>query len=149
VASLVNDVTDRKKAEDGLRERERAQAETIQQLSVPLIDVWDGVLALPIVGTIDEARAMRMTESLLEAIVQNSTRYAILDMTGATAMDSSIATHLGDMVRATRLVGSECLVSGLGPALARTLAELDVPLSVKTFGSLRAALRHAIRAIRQ
>ncbi len=149
VASLINDVTDRKKEEDGLRERERAQAETIQQLSVPLIDVWDGVLALPIVGTIDEARAMRMTESLLEAIVQNSTRYAILDMTGATAMDSSIATHLGDMVRATRLVGSECLVSGLGPGLARTLAELDVPLSVKTFGSLRAALRHAIRATRQ
>jgi rsbT co-antagonist protein RsbR len=148
VASLVSDVTDRRKAEEDLRERERVQAETIQQLSVPIIDLWEGIIALPIVGTIDEARAVRMTESLLEAVVKNSTRYAILDLTGATAMDGSIANHLGDMIRAARLVGSECLVSGLGPGLARTLVELDIPLSVKTFGSLRAALRHAMRATR-
>jgi rsbT co-antagonist protein RsbR len=89
-----------------------------------------------------------MTESLLEAVVKNSTRFAILDLTGATAMDGSIANHLGGMIRAARLVGSECLVSGLGPGIARTLVELDVPLDVKTFGSLRAALRHAIRATR-
>lgn len=148
VASLVNDVTDRKKIEEDLRERERMQAATIQQLSVPIIDVWDGVMALPIVGAIDETRAVRMTEALLEAIVQKGTRFAILDLTGASATDGSIANHLGDMIRATRLVGSECLVSGLGPALARTLVELDTTLSVRTFGSLRAALRHAIRAAR-
>lgn len=148
VASLVNDVTDRKRAEDDLRERERAQAATIAQLSVPIIDLWDGILALPIVGTIDETRAVRMTEALLEAIVHNGTRFAILDLTGATATDGSIANHLGDMIRAARLVGSECLVSGLGPALARTLVELDVHLSVRTFGSLRAALRHAMRSAR-
>lgn len=148
VASLVNDVTDRKKAEEDLRERERVQAQTIEQLSVPIIDLWEGIIAVPIVGTIDESRAVRMTESLLEAVVKNSTKYAILDLTGATAMDGSIANHLGDMIRAARLVGSECLVSGLGPALARTLVELDVPLSVKTFGSLRAALRHAMRVMR-
>lgn len=148
VASLVNDVTDRKKAEDDLRERERTQAETIQQLSVPIIDLWEGIIALPIVGTIDETRAVRMTEALLEAIVANGTRFAILDLTGATTMDGSIANHLGDMIRAARLVGSECLVSGLGPAIARTLVDLDVPLSVRTFGSLRAALRHAMRATR-
>lgn len=148
VASLVNDVTDRKKMEEDLRERDRLQAATIQQLSVPIIDLWEGVIALPIVGTIDEARAVRMTEALLEAVVRSSTRFAILDLTGATAMDGSIANHLGDMIRATRLVGSECLVSGLGPALARTLVELDIALSVRTFGSLRAALRHAIRETR-
>jgi rsbT co-antagonist protein RsbR len=117
-------------------------------LSVPIIDLWDGIIALPIVGTIDEARAVRMTEALLEAVVRSGTRFAILDLTGATAMDGSIANHLGDMIRATRLVGSECLVSGLGPALARILVELDIPLSVRTFGSLRAALRHAIRESR-
>jgi anti-anti-sigma regulatory factor len=148
VASLVNDVTDRKKAEEDLIERERSQAATIAQLSVPIIDLWEGIIALPIVGTIDEARAVRMTEALLEAVVQNSTRFAILDLTGAVATDGTIANHLGDMIRAARLVGSECLVSGLGPALARTLVELDVALSVRTFGSLRAALRHAIRAAR-
>jgi rsbT co-antagonist protein RsbR len=149
VASLVNDVTDRKRDEDELRLRERAQAATIEQLSVPVIDLWDGIIALPIVGTIDEARAVRMTEALLNAIVQNGTQFAILDLTGAIATDGSIANHLSDMIRAARLVGSECLVSGLGPALARTLVELDVALSVRTFGALRAALRHAIRATRK
>jgi len=148
VASLVNDVTDRKKAEEDLRERERAQAATIEQLSVPIIDIWEGILALPIVGKIDESRAVRMTEALLEAIVRNGTRFAILDLTGATAVDATIANHLGDMIRATRLVGSECFVSGLGPEIARKLVEFDIALSVRTFGSLRAALRQAIRNAR-
>ena len=146
VASLVNDVTDRTRAEEALRERERTQAETIEQLSAPVLDLWEGVLAMPVVGVIDEGRAGRMTMALLEAIVAKGARFSILDMTGATAMDASIATHVGDMVRATRLIGSECLVSGLGPAMARTLAELDVPLSVRSFASLQAALRYAIRA---
>lgn len=148
VASLVNDVTDRKKAEEDLREKERIQAATIEQLSVPIIDIWDGILALPIVGSIDEARAMRMTEALLEAIVRTGTRFAILDLTGATAVDATIANHLGAMIRATRLVGSECFVSGLGPGIARKLVEFDIALSVRTFGSLRAALRQAIRQAR-
>lgn len=148
VASLVNDVTERLKAEAEIRERERVQAATIEQLSAPVLDLWQGVLAMPIVGGIDPARAARMTESLLEAIVRSGARFAILDLTGASTMDASIASHIGDMIRATGLVGSECLVSGLGPAMARTLVELDVPLSVKTFGSLRDALRHAIRAAR-
>ncbi|MDI1480882.1 PAS domain S-box protein [Polyangium sp. y55x31] len=148
VASLVADVTDRVKEEEAARERERAQAATIEQLSAPVLDLWAGVLAMPVVGGIDAARATRMTESLLEAIVRSSARFAILDLTGASTMDASIASHLGDMIRATGLIGSECLVSGLGPAMARTLVELGVPLSVKTFGSLQAALRHAIRASR-
>ncbi|MDC3961350.1 PAS domain S-box protein [Polyangium jinanense] len=148
VASLVTDVTERVKEEEEMRERERAQAATIEELSAPVLDLWKGVLAMPVVGSIDGARATRMTESLLEAIVRCSARFAILDLTGASTMDASIASHLGDMIRATGLIGSECLVSGLGPGMARTLVELDVPLAVKTFGSLQAALRHAIRASR-
>ncbi|HRI67132.1 MAG TPA: PAS domain S-box protein [Polyangium sp.] len=149
VVSLVNDVTDRKKEEDNLRERERIQAQTIQQLSVPIIDVWEGVIALPIVGAIDEARAVHMTEELLTVLTTNNTRFAILDLTGATAMDGSIAARLGNMIQAVRLVGSECLISGLGPQLARVLVELDIPLSVRTFGSMRAALNHALRTMPQ
>jgi rsbT co-antagonist protein RsbR len=148
VSSLVNDVTERHKAEEDLRKRERAQAATIEQLSAPVIDLWDGVLALPVTGAVDEARAGRMTENMLEAIVSSGARFSILDMTGATEMDAALAQHVGDMVRAASLVGSECLVSGLSPAMARALALLDVPLGVKTFGTLRAALRHAIRAAR-
>jgi len=149
VASLVNDVTERQKAEADLRERERAQAATIEELSAPIIDLWEGVLALPVVGVIDEARATRMTETLLEAIVGSGARFAILDMTGATEMDAALARHVGDMVRAAGLVGSECLVSGLRPSMARALVDLDVPINVRTFGSLRAALGHAIRAGRK
>jgi rsbT co-antagonist protein RsbR len=148
VASLVSDVTDRMKEEEAIRVREREQAATIEQLSAPVLDLWEGVLAMPVVGGIDAARATKMTENLLDAIVRSGARFAILDLTGASTMDASIASHLGDMIRATRLVGSECLVSGLGPGMARTLVDLDVPLSVKTFGSLRAALRHALRAAR-
>lgn len=148
VASIVSDVTDRKRGEDALRARERAQAATIEQLSAPVLDVWDGVLAMPVVGIIDEARAGRMMEGLLDAIVTRGARFTILDMTGATAMDAAIARHVGNMVRAAGLIGSECIVSGLNPEMARTLAELDTPLAVRTFGTLRAALRHVIGAAR-
>jgi len=148
VASLIADVTDQKRAREDLKNRERAQAETIQQLSAPVIDVWEGVLALPVIGTVDDARATRMMESLLSAIVESGARFAILDMTGATEMDGSLATHLGNMVRAAGLLGSECIVSGLGPRMARALVDLDLSISVRTFGTLQAALRYAIRASR-
>jgi len=149
VSSIVNDVTTRVAAEAEQRKREHAQAAIIEELSAPVLDLWDGVLALPVVGGIDETRASKMTEHLLESIVRSGARFAILDLTGATTMDASIASHIGDMVRATGLVGSECLVSGLGPAMARSLVELDVALSVRTFGTLREALRYAIRASRE
>ena len=148
VSSLVADVTERFLAEEQLRKRERAQAETIEQLSAPIIDVWEGVLALPLTGAIDEARAARMTESLLEAIVQSGASFTIVDLTGSTAMDAAIAAHLAGMVRAAGLLGTVCLVSGLNPAMAQTLVELDTDLGVPTFGTLRAALRHAIQASR-
>jgi rsbT co-antagonist protein RsbR len=148
VASLVSDVTERHRAEEELRQRERAQAETIEQLSAPIIDVWEGVLALPVIGAIDKARAERMTQSLLEAIVQSGASHTIVDLTGSTAMDAATAAHLGGMVRAAGLLGTVCLVSGLSPAMARTLVELDTDLGVRTFGTLRAALRHAIEASR-
>jgi rsbT co-antagonist protein RsbR len=144
VASLVSDVTERHRAEVELRERERAQAETIEQLSAPIIDLWEGVLALPIMGAVDEARAARMTESLLHAIVQSGASFTVVDLTGVTAMDAATAAHITSMVRAAGLVGTQCLISGIRPAMARTLVELDASLGVETFGTLRAALRRAI-----
>jgi rsbT co-antagonist protein RsbR len=144
VASLVSDVTERHRAEAELRARERAQAVTIEQLSAPVIDLWEGVLALPIMGAVDETRAARMTESLLHAIVQSGASFTVVDLTGVTAMDAATASHITSMVRAAGLVGTQCLISGIRPAMARTLVELDASLGVETFGTLRAALRRAI-----
>ena len=148
VASLVTDVTDRYTAEEERREREESQAATIAQLSAPVIDVWEGILAMPLIGDIDEARSARMTESLLEAIVQGGASFTIVDLTGSTVMNTAIAAHLTRMVRAAGLLGTTCFVSGLSPAMARALVELDTDLGVRTFGTLRAALRHAIEASR-
>ncbi|UQA58462.1 PAS domain S-box protein [Polyangium aurulentum] len=146
VASLIADVTERHRAETELRERERAQAVTIEQLSAPVIDVWEGILALPVIGAVDEARAARMTESLLLAIVQGGAAFTIVDLTGVTAMDAATAAHITNMVRAAGLLGTRCLISGIRPAMARSLVELDATLGVETFGTLRAALRRAIEA---
>ncbi|AKT38814.1 PAS domain S-box protein [Chondromyces crocatus] len=146
VTSLIFDITERHKAEQDLRQREREQAATIDQLSTPVLDLWDGVLVVPILGAVDEGRAGRMTEALLQAIVDRSAGYTILDLTGADAVDSSIANHLGRLVRAARLLGATCLISGLGPGVARMLTEHGVELDAQSFGSLRAALAYALMA---
>lgn len=146
VASLVADVTDQKRVEAELLRREREQAETIERLSAPVLDVWEGVLALPVIGVVDASRAARMTESLLEAIVRTRAAYTIIDLTGVTAVDASTAHHLMTMVRATELLGTRCLVSGISPSMARTLTELDAELTgLAAFSTLRAALGHALQ----
>ena len=146
VASLVNDITEQKRVEAELRQRERDQAETIERLSAPVIDVWEGVLALPVIGAVDSARAARMTESLLEAIVRTRASFTIVDLTGVAAVDASTGHHLMTMVRATELLGTRCLVSGISPSVARTLTELDTALAgLETFSTLRAALAHALQ----
>ncbi|EYF01396.1 PAS domain S-box protein [Chondromyces apiculatus] len=148
VTSLVFDVTERHQAEQALRQRERAQAATIDQLSTPVLDLWQGIVAVPILGALDTGRAARMTEAVLAAIVDRTAAYTILDLTGAESLDASIAGHLGQLVRAVRLLGATCLVSGMGPGLARLLTEHGVALEVQSFGTLRAALAFALTAAR-
>ena len=146
VASLVDDITEQKRVEAELRRRERDQAETIDRLSAPVIDVWEGILALPMIGAVDSARAARMTESLLEAIVRTRASFTIVDLTGVAAVDASTAHHLMTMVRATELLGTRCLVFGISASVARTLTELDAALAgLETFSTLRAALAHALQ----
>jgi PAS domain S-box-containing protein len=150
VASLVEDVTDRERAAEAQRERERAQVATIEKLSAPVIDLWKGVLAMPVIGPVDEQRATRMTESLLEAIVRAQAQITIVDLTGATDVTAATAEHLRGMMRAARLLGTRCLVSGISPAMARTLVEISEGMpEARTFGTLRDALRHAIGLVHQ
>lgn len=101
----------------------------ITELETPVIQVWQGVLALPIIGTLDTARAQRMTEALLEAIVHTSSEIVILDITGIPVVDTAIAKHLLETVAASRLLGAEVLIVGLSSHTAITLVHLGIDLS--------------------
>jgi len=125
----------------------RAQHADLLRLSTPIIQVGQGVLALPVIGAVDRDRAQRMTDEILDAVSRGGARWLILDLTGAQIPDADSAARLLRIVRAVELLGSGCLVSGVPSSLARSLLELGADLgAVPTFRSLRQALEHARRA---
>ena len=105
------------------------QRRTIRELQTPVIQVWDGILALPIVGTLDTMRAQEMNEALLQRIVETGSEIVILDITGVPLVDTAIARHLLETVTAARLLGAETLIVGLSPQTALTLVHLGLDLS--------------------
>src|SRR5690606_37385008 len=120
------------------------QTDEITEISTPVIKVWDGILALPIIGTLDSARTQVVMESLLVEIVETGSSIAILDISGVPAVDSLVAQHLIKTVSATRLMGAECIISGIRPEIAQTIVHLGIDLStVVTKASLASALRAA------
>ncbi len=120
------------------------QTNEISEISTPVIRVWDGVLALPIIGTLDSARTQIVMESLLMKIVETESTIAILDISGVPAVDSLVAQHLIKTVSATRLMGAECIISGIRPEIAQTIVHLGIDLSqINTKASLAHALRVA------
>ena len=122
------------------------QNEEINEISTPVIQVWDGILALPIIGTLDSSRTQVVMESLLEAIVKTESSVAILDISGVPAVDSLTAQHLIKTVSATRLMGAECIISGIRPETAQTIVQLGIDLTgVTTKSTLASALKQAIR----
>lgn len=104
----------------------------IADLSAPIIDVWEGVLALPIVGLVDSHRSVELTERLLERVSSSGARAVIVDLTGVDVVDTMTANHLLQMVRAARLLGTSCVLSGISPQIAQTLVQLQVDLSMLT-----------------
>lgn len=123
----------------------RRQSEALTAMALPVIEVWDRVLALPVIGVVDSARAAAMTEALLAAIVRTGARCAILDLTGVTAMNAETAAYLMRMIQAAGLLGSECLVSGISPMIAQTMMELGITINIRAFPTLKIALQHVIR----
>lgn len=120
------------------------QTDEIAEISTPVIRVWDGIVALPIIGTLDSARTQVVMENLLEQIVQTGSSIAILDISGVPAVDSLVAQHLIKTVSATRLMGAECIISGIRPEIAQTVVHLGIDLSnIVTKASLASALRYA------
>jgi rsbT co-antagonist protein RsbR len=125
------------------------QTDEITEISTPVIRVWDGILALPIIGTLDSARTQTVMENLLQEIVESSSTIAILDISGVPAVDSLVAQHLIKTVAATRLMGAECIISGIRPEIAQTVVHLGIDLSnIVTKASLASALQYAFNLLR-
>ena len=123
------------------------QTSEITEISTPVIQVWDGILALPIIGTLDSARTEVVLESLLLKIVETDSTVAILDISGVPAIDSLVAQRLMKTVAAARLMGAECIISGIRPEIAQTIVHLGIDLSnIITKSSLAFALREAFTA---
>ena len=122
------------------------QQQDLLELSTPVVKLWDGVLALPMIGTLDSARTQIVMESLLQRIVETGSQIAIIDITGVPTVDTLVAQHLLKTVTAIRLMGADCIVSGVRPQIAQTIVHLGVDLQgVITKANLADALALALK----
>ncbi|WP_437513180.1 STAS domain-containing protein [Sorangium sp. So ce1099] len=122
------------------------QQKVIRDLSTPIIEVWDKVLTLPMVGVVDSLRISEVMDNLLTAVVNKDARYAILDLTGVDAVDTQTASYLIEMIKAIRLLGAEGIITGIRANVAQTMIALGLDLSgVTTVGNLRAGLKLCMR----
>ncbi|MFF8100480.1 STAS domain-containing protein [Streptomyces sp. NPDC016640] len=126
-------------------DRQRLQ---LLEVATPVIKLWDGIVAVPLIGTLDSARSQGVMETLLDAVVDQHARFAILDITGVPTVDSLVAQHLMKTVAAARLMGAECVVSGIRPAIAQTMVHLGLDLgTVKTRATLADALGYCLHEL--
>jgi rsbT co-antagonist protein RsbR len=122
------------------------QQRELLELSTPVVELWDGILALPLIGTLDSSRTQVVMESLLEKIVETGAAIAIIDITGVPTVDTLVAQHLMKTVAAARLMGADCIISGIRPQIAQTIVHLGVDLSaVTTKASLADAFAVALK----
>jgi rsbT co-antagonist protein RsbR len=149
VTGVSLDVTEAKRAEQEVRSKldlVEMQQQVIRMLSTPILQVWDGVLTLPVVGTLDSARAADVMDSVLNEVVRTRARYAILDVTGVEVMDTATASHMLRLTRALQLVGAEGIITGIRPGIAQTIVGLGVDLaSIVTLATLREGLKYCIQ----
>lgn len=124
----------------------KRQQEEMMELSTPIIKLWDGILALPLIGTLDSARTQVVMENLLNKIVETSSSIAIIDITGVPTVDTLVAQHIMKTVTAARLMGADCLISGIRPQIAQTMIHLGVSFSdIVTKATLADAIAYAFK----
>lgn len=124
----------------------RRQQEEMLELSTPVVQLWEGVVALPLIGTLDSARTSVVMETLLQTIVETRSEIAIIDITGVPTVDTLVAQHLLKTVAAARLMGADCIISGIRPQIAQTMVHLQIDLSaVTTKSTMAEALRTALK----
>jgi rsbT co-antagonist protein RsbR len=121
------------------------QRAAIRELSTPIMEVWDGVLCLPVVGVMDTVRSTEMTGTLLKVVSEKGTKCAIIDITGIEVMDTRTVDHFIRMAKAVRLLGAECALTGTNPHIAQTVVHMGIDLAnVVTYRSLRDALQNYV-----
>ncbi|MEU3500040.1 STAS domain-containing protein [Streptomyces hundungensis] len=131
---------------EGREEIIRRQSRQLLELSTPVVRLWRHVLAVPLIGTLDTARTQVVMENLLQAIQDHEAQVAIIDITGVPTVDTAVAQHLMQTVNAVRLMGADCVISGIRPPIAQTIAQLGIDLSkILTRASLADALSEAIK----
>lgn len=124
----------------------RRQQEEMLELSTPVVKLWEGILALPLIGTLDSARTQVVMESLLAAIVKTDSKVAIIDITGVPTVDTVVAQHLLKTVTAARLMGADCIISGVRPQIAQTIVHLGINLAdITTKATMHDAFAVAIQ----
>lgn len=154
--SAINEMIDSLKAEQEKSQAYRAELEeklamiekqraAIRDLSTPIMEVWDGVLCLPVVGIVDTVRSTEMTGTLLRAVAEKGTKCAIIDITGIEVMDTRTVDHFIRMAKSVRLLGAECALTGTNPHIAQTVVHMGIDLAnVVTYRSLRDALQNYV-----
>jgi rsbT co-antagonist protein RsbR len=123
------------------------QQEELLELSTPVVQLWEGVLALPLIGTLDSVRTQIVMQSLLEQIVVSGAEIAIIDITGVPTVDTLVAQHLIKTVSAARLMGADCILSGIRPAIAQTIVHLGLELGVVSKATMADAFALALRRL--
>lgn len=128
------------------------QQQELMELSTPVVKLWEGILALPIIGTLDSSRTQVVMENLLQTIVSTNSKYAIIDITGVPTVDTLVAQHLLKTITAARLMGAECIISGVRPQIAQTIVHLginleDVITKAKLSDALALALQRSGRSV--
>lgn len=145
---LEQENQERRSAERALREKLeiiRVQEESIRALSTPILQIWEGIIVLPVIGVVDSRRAAQIIDGLLDTISRTQAEACILDLTGVDIMDTNAVDHLLKIVRASALLGARCLISGITPRMAQTVVGLGLSFTeVESFGTLEAALRSAL-----
>jgi len=143
--ATIIDITERRRLE-ALIKRQR---EDLMELSTPVIKLWEGILVLPIVGTLDSERSRVMVEQLLQALSETNCSIAIVDISGVPTVDTLVAQHLMKAIDAARLMGGECIISGIRPEIANTIVNLGLDLSkVKTKSTMSKALQDAFTMLK-
>ena len=133
---------------EGKEKTIQAQQEELKQTSTPITEIWDGVLTLPIIGSLDSSRTMIVMEKLLQRIESDRARVVVIDVTGVMAIDSQVSHHLIQMIRATGLMGATAILTGIRPEIARALTSLNIDLSaVTTRSKLSEGLKEAFRQL--
>jgi rsbT co-antagonist protein RsbR len=143
-AKVTRDMTERRRAEETLAR----QAREILDISTPVVQVWEGVVLVPLIGTLDSQRTQQVMEKLLTHIADTNSPVALIDITGVPTIDTQTARHLVETVSAVRLLGAEVFLTGVRPAIAQTLVHLGIELSgVVTRSSLASGLKQALELL--